>query len=345
MKIIHTADIHLDSPLTGVARPSERRMELVGALGDLAEYADRNGVSAIIIAGDLFDDKFATRQTVNGVADIVRRSRADWFILRGNHGGKAPYELLGNLCPQIRFFGEAWTPYSFGNVTICGRESGVNDAAYWRQLRLDPTRYNIVVLHGDADDPSYGLIDAKVLSESGARYVALGHRHSFCELRFGNVRGCYSGALEPRGFDEQAPTGFVEIDTDADRIKFVPHCMRAVVTKKLDVTGIDSDVALEREVYNAIRDVPPRNYLNFVFCGEIGDGLHLILVAKRALEGKFFALRVKDETRARIDVNAVSKEISLRGEFVKLAMTIENEELRNDVIKLGLAALNGEVLP
>lgn len=344
MKIIHTADIHLGSPLVGVADPSMRRMELVSALQRLSDYADRGGVAAVIVAGDLFDDKFASAHTVASVADIIQHSRASWFVLRGNHGGAEPYALLHKLCPQVCFFGDDWTCYSLQNVTLCGRELGNDDREHWQTLQLDPRRYNIVVLHGDVDDPTYGFVDKNALASSNAAYVALGHRHAFAEMKFGNVRACYSGVPEPRGFDERAPTGFVEIDTDSDKIRFVKQSLRTVEAKRLDVSNITSDVALERALTEAVRGVNPGSYLDFVFCGVCGD-LHPMLVAKRTLSGQFFALRVRDETRPAVDIAALNGEVSLKSEFVKLAMsTISDEQMLNDVLKLGLAALNGEEL-
>ena len=343
MKLIHTADIHLDSPLVGVKDATLRRRELLISLSNLSEYANNNGVSAIIVAGDLFDGNSATQQTIQSVADVVSSSSATWFVLRGNHGGNAPYDRLKQLCPKIRFFGDDWTYYDLGNVTVCGRELGRNDVEQWKSLSLNANRYNVVVLHGDVDDDGYGVIDKRILSSCGANYVALGHRHGFSEHKFGRVRACYSGALETRGFDECADTGFVEIDTDADKIRFVRQAIRSVVTKKVDVTNLASDVAAERAITDVIADVSPRNYLNLVFCGAACDGLHLEMVAKQLLEDRFFALRVKDETTAQVDLQSLAQEISLRGEFVKLAMEIQDEKLRDEVVKLGLAALSGEV--
>ena len=343
MKIIHTADIHLDSPLVGVKDSGVRRHELLVALMNLSEYADNNGVSAIIVAGDLFDDSFTTQQTVQSVAEIIKTSRASWFVLRGNHGGSAPYDKLRELCPKVHFFGDDWTLYNLDNVTICGRELGSNDVEQWAKLSLDPSRYNIVVLHGDIDDTLYGVIDKRALAASSARYVALGHRHAFCEHRFGTVRASYSGVLESRGFDEQAETGFVEIDTDTDKIRFVKQAIRSIITKHIDVTNVTSDVALQRALSDAIADVAPRNYLNVIFCGTASSDLHIDTVAKQQLGDRFFALRVKDETSTRVDLQAIAQEVSLRGEFVKLATDISDQKLRDEVIKLGLSALNGEV--
>ena len=341
MKILHCADIHLDSPLVGVKDSALRRHELLVALMNLSEYADNNGVSAIIVAGDLFDDSFTTSQTVESVAEIVKTSRAEWFVLRGNHGGVSPYDKLQKICPKIHFFGGDWTEYNLDKVTICGRELGTDDAEQWNKLSLDTSRYNILVLHGDIDAPHYGLIDKGALSGCGARYVALGHRHTFSEHKFGRVVACYSGILESRGFDEQAETGFVEIDTDTDRIRFVKQAIRSVVSKRIDVTNITTDIALQRAISDAVSDVSPRNYLNIVFCGVAAGDLHTEIVAKQLLGDRFFALRIKDETETRMDLQAIMQEISLRGEFVKLAQDVKDEKLKSEIVKLGLAALSG----
>ena len=343
MKLIHTADLHLDSPLAGVANSAARRHELLTALSHLNEYAANNGVAAIIVAGDLFDEKFTTDQTVRSVADIVKSGNANWFVLKGNHGGSAPYEKLAKLCPEIHFFGDEWTSYTFDNVTICGRELGSNDVEQWQKLSLDNSAYNVLVLHGDVDDPTYGLIDKKAIAQSHANYVALGHRHAFSAHKFGAVKGCYCGVLEARGFDETAETGFVEIDTDADKIKFVPQAIRKVVSVTVDVSGVSSDIALQNKIGSAVAEVPPRNYLNLVLTGSASEDLHVELVARELLENKFFALRIKDKTALKVDLQALAQEVSLRGEFVKLASKIEDERLREAVLKLGLSHLNGEV--
>ena len=343
MKIIHTADVHLDSPLVGVANATTRRHELLTALMRLNEYANNNGVQAIVVAGDLFDENSVSDQTIRSVADIVKSGTASWFVLKGNHGGSAPYEKLAKLCPDVHFFGDTWTKYNLDGVTICGRELGVNDEAEWSNLSLDKSSYNVLVLHGDVDDPAYGLIDKKAIANSGANYVALGHRHAFAAQKFGSVKGCYCGVLEARGFDETADTGCVLIDTDADTIRFVPLAIRKVENVVLDVSNISSDIALQNKISDVVAETSPRNYLNLVLTGQADTDLHVEMVARQALEGKFFALRVKDATTLKIDLQALSEEISLRGEFVKLASEIQDEKLRNAVLKMGLNYLNGEV--
>jgi len=344
MKIIHTADIHLDSPLSQVKDSSARRYELLLALSNMSEYANNNGIQAIIVAGDLFDNRFATDGTVNGVAEIINRSKADWFVLQGNHGSSEPYLKLKKLSPKINMFGDDWSYYTLNNVTICGRELGVNDAEYYAKLSLDPSRYNIVVLHGDVDDDSYGLIDRKTLAKSNANYIALGHRHTLARYSFGAVKACYCGALEARGFDEPSNTGFAVIDTDADEITFVEQHIRRIHNIAVDVSGVNSDIALNAKITDAISGLDSRNYLNVAFCGTLTDGVHLDLVANNALQGRFFALRLDDRTTTAYDIDAIEREVSLRGEFVKIANAIQDEQLKAEVIKMGLRALGGEEL-
>ena len=341
MKLIHTADIHLDSPLTQVNNRQKRRLELLGALSNLSEYANNNDVSAIIVAGDLFDDQFATNNTIQGVADIVANSTATWFVLRGNHGigTNDPYQKLQQICPQIKFFGQSWQTYTLGDVNICGRELGANDVEMWQQLQLPQSGYNILVLHGDVDDESYGLIDKRAIANCGAHYVALGHRHAFAEHKFGKVVGAYSGVLEPRGFDESAQTGFVLIDTDKKSLSFVPQAIRTVQTVTVDVSNIQSDIALQNTLLSATSQVMAHNYLNLVLVGSATPELN-IQNATDALTGRFFALRIDDQTQTAYNLDQLAKEVSLRGEFVRKVLELPQDE-QAEVLKLGLALLSG----
>ena len=341
MKIIHTADIHLDSPLTQANNRPKRRLELLQALSNLSEYANNNDVSAIIIAGDLFDDQFATTTTVQGVADIVASSSATWFVLKGNHaqGITNPNDKLQQICPQIKFFDHSWTTYTMGDVTICGRELGQSDAEMWQQLHLPQDTYNILVLHGDVDDDKYGLIDKNAIAQSGAHYVALGHRHAFAEHKFGKVAGAYSGVLEPRGFDEASQTGFVLIDTSKRELCFVPQAIRTVQTVSVDVTGIQSEIALQNALLNNTSQVGAHNYLNLVLTGSVLPELN-VQTAIECLKGRFFALRVEDKTQTTLDLQQIAQEVSLRGEFVRKVLQLPQEQ-QAEILKLGLALLNG----
>ena len=66
IKVLHTADIHLDVPfkIANVAKAQTRRSELRGALSSLFTYARLEHFDLMLIAGDMFDREFVTPDTV-----------------------------------------------------------------------------------------------------------------------------------------------------------------------------------------------------------------------------------------------------------------------------------------
>jgi DNA repair exonuclease SbcCD nuclease subunit len=89
MKIIHCADLHLDSKMTAnlsKEQAKERKMEILRTFSKMVEYAVKNAVSVIIIAGDLFDTRNVSATVRNYVRDvIVNHPKIDFLYLRGNH--------------------------------------------------------------------------------------------------------------------------------------------------------------------------------------------------------------------------------------------------------------------
>ncbi len=51
MKLLHTADWHLGKRLEHISRLEEQK----AVLNEICEIAEREGVDAVLIAGDLFD--------------------------------------------------------------------------------------------------------------------------------------------------------------------------------------------------------------------------------------------------------------------------------------------------
>lgn len=60
MKLIHCADLHLDSKMEShlsKEQAKQRKTELLETYMNMVDYAETNGVSAVLIAGDLFDKR------------------------------------------------------------------------------------------------------------------------------------------------------------------------------------------------------------------------------------------------------------------------------------------------
>ena len=89
MKIIHCADLQLDSKMTAnlsKEQAKERKMEILRTFSRMVEYAKNNQVKAIIIAGDLFDTRTVSATARNLVRDMINQnSDIDFLYLKGNH--------------------------------------------------------------------------------------------------------------------------------------------------------------------------------------------------------------------------------------------------------------------
>ena len=93
MKFIHAADIHLDSPLRGLARYEGAPLEEIRgatrrALENLVQLCLDEAVDLLLIAGDLYDGDWRDYNTgLFLVAQMARLARAGIpvVLIRGNH--------------------------------------------------------------------------------------------------------------------------------------------------------------------------------------------------------------------------------------------------------------------
>ena len=88
-------------------------------------YAAQNQVSAILIAGDMFDTKNICATTRNIVLhNIVGHPKITFYYLRGNHDNDNFLSGLEEIPNNLRMFGSKWTTYdeAEGKVSISGIE-------------------------------------------------------------------------------------------------------------------------------------------------------------------------------------------------------------------------------
>ena len=110
MKLIHCSDFHLDSALGCNFSPAQaklRNAELCATFGRMVRFAVAEQVDAVLIAGDLFDSSYVSRQTVDYILEklppIVQRLR-DMSPLSVKDTGYAPCLIGTYLFSDISFF-------------------------------------------------------------------------------------------------------------------------------------------------------------------------------------------------------------------------------------------------
>ena len=346
MKFIHCSDIHLDSKMERnltAAQARERNAEVCATFARMAAFAAQQDVTAVLMAGDLFDTQRATAQTVGFVLDTIRNApNVDFLYLRGNHDVSA---FAGwDLPENFKTFGDDWTYHRYGEVVIAGMEQ---EPAY-DALNLPEDTVNIVTLHGQiSTQPGEELIALPLLKRKHIDYLALGHIHAYQTGKLDD-RGtwCYCGCLEGRGFDELDAKGFVLIDVENQRVshEFVPFARRTLEEVAVDITDLVAVSQILAAAEAACGGVPAENLVKLTLTGaytlETQKDLQFL---KKMLEGRFWFLKIKDESRLKIEKESYEHDLSLKGEFIRLVMASNRpDEEKERMILCGIRALSGE---
>ena len=153
----------------------------------------------------------------------------------------------------------------------------------------------------------------------------------------------YSGCLEPRGYDELGPKGYIDIEVDKKlALKFVEFSRRRIDLLKVDVSGCHSTVDVIAKIRNESK-TSPDNLLRIELVGQADfDKSSLLVDVNSALESSYYSISVKDKTKKKIDIDSYRDEKSIRGEFIRMVeqdSSLSDEE-KAKVIELGFDALS-----
>ena len=370
IKIMHAGDVHLDSAFMGIdSRYSEiRRREILAAFTSMMTYAKMNSVDLMLIAGDLFENTYVTNETLIIAKREFEKFGKPIFVSPGNHDHIRPdsvwmkYKFPSNVYvfrePQltsykldelpVTVYGYAFTDKKKDDVPIEGKKVE------------DPERINLLVGHCDIISPvkprkNHCPIRPYHFDAFGADYAALGHIHNPPPNGHDN-RFCYSGCLEPRGFDEIGPKGacLVEIEKDGVdstvTVKRVRFSKRTYEEAEISVTGAEtqSDISNAVSAYISANHYGENTLLSVNLTGFISPSL---VIDRDSLEFSklgLFYLRVEDLTRPDLDLTVLEKDPTIKGEvYRKLKPSLEADDKRTREVALralrySLSALYGD---
>lgn len=357
MKIIHCADIHLNSRMSAnltKEQAKERTAELLHTFIRMVDYAVQKDVQAIIIAGDLFDHNRINRTTRNAVYDQIKlHPWITFYYLQGNHDSESFLSDMEEIPENLKLFGKEWTTYIAGEGSAVLREgeevaaveperrasrkvaiTGVeldqeNSSSVYHSLTLDADCFNIVVMHGQESErqgkDKTEIIALRELRNKGIDYLALGHIHRYKEDKL-DARGvyCYSGCLEGRGFDECGEHGFVLLEIDEEegtcRRTFVPFAARKLYEIPVDVSGCHTTSDMKEKIEAALEqeEIAEKSMVKAVLTGEIGVHDEVdIELLSKQFQDSFYFFKIKNRTKWKIDYHAYELDESLKGEFIR----------------------------
>ena len=353
MRFLHCSDLHLDSRMESnlsSAQARERNTEVCMTFSRMVDYAAERHVTAVLIAGDLFDTARVSAQTVDFVLSRIRSApEVDFLYLRGNHD-EGEDVLRGRQLPEnFKTFTEEWTYYRYGSVVVAGLElSRGNCAACYGELELAPEDVNIVMLHGQVSTrPGQEQVAIPRLRQKHIDYLALGHIHSYqCAPLDEQSVYCYCGCLEGRGFDECGEKGFVELTVRDNRVEhtFVPFAQRKLVELPVDITGLITVPELQQAMEARTDGISRDDLVKFTLTGAYTlDTQKDLTFLQKLFAPRFYFVKIKDESRLEIHREAYEHDISLKGEFIRMVLASDKtEEEKERIICCGIQALSGE---
>lgn len=234
-KFIHSADLHLDSPLRGLSAyegcPADKlRAATRQAFENLVELSVEESVAFVIIAGDVFDGDWKDYNTgLFFCKQLSRLGKASIpvYLLSGNHDAKSNMTRTLKLPANVyRFSTRRPETLRIDELKIALHGQGFAQRAIDTNLAANypdavPDHYNIGVLHTAMDgreghDP-YAPCSLSDLKGKAYDYWALGHVHTR-EVLSEDPWVVFPGNIQGRRVQESGAKGceLVTVDDEGD---------------------------------------------------------------------------------------------------------------------------------
>lgn len=263
-KFIHSADIHLDSPMYMLDRYEGAPVEDIRgatrrALENLVELAVTERVDFLLISGDLYDGDWRDYNT--GLFFISQMAKLHdagipVFIIAGNHDAANRMTKTLRLPDGIHFL-KAGEPSTMVldhiGAAIHGQSfssQAVHDDLSEKYPHAVDHCFNIGMLHtcasGRPGHDSYAPCTVRGLSLKNYDYWALGHVHSR-EILSESPLIVFPGNIQGRHIRETGPKGCMLVTVDEEgraRPDFRPLDVVRWEKCEIDASGADSESVL-----------------------------------------------------------------------------------------------------
>ncbi len=195
-RFVHTADVHLDSPLRTLALREPALADLIGgatrrAFTTIVDLCLAEKVDALLIAGDLYDGEQTSMKTARFLADQLRRlheAEIPTFVIRGNHDAESRITRELTLPDTVSVFSG---PAEVVRLAAGALDVAIHGVSFAQKHAPEsllskfrepvPGAVNIGMLHtslgGSPAHDRYAPCTPADLHGTGFAYWALGHVH------------------------------------------------------------------------------------------------------------------------------------------------------------------------
>lgn len=367
IKILHTADIHFDTPFSGMT-PKEAlksKEELKQVFEKIIKMTLDKEIDILLIAGDVFDNLSVNKTTLYFIKSCFENiSRVKVFISPGNHdpfNEKSFYSIV-DWPSNVHIFNNKMESIFLKDLNTIVWGIGFNTSHINKSLLKNIQRVegynNIMVMHGEIsnikDGNDYNPITEDDIANSNMDYIALGHRHKFSEVKkIENTYYSYSGCPQGRGFDELEDKGIILLEVK-DRFvesQFIRTSIRNYYEKEISIDGCFGYNEVKSKIINQIPKYERKNnFYKIILKGEVREEFTLNEeFLQELLRDEFHFVKVIDKSQIKLDINELIKGYSLKSIFAKKiyerlqnAETEEEREIITLALKIGLQSISGE---
>jgi DNA repair exonuclease SbcCD nuclease subunit len=335
VKFIHAADIHLDSPLTGLSAYADAPADMLrtatrAAFNNLVTTAIDESVDFVVIAGDLYDGNWKDHNT--GLYFVqqmgrLRRAGISVYLLYGNHDAESEMTRKLVLPDNVHVFASR-RPTTF-------LREGLNVALHGHSFKVAATTdnlvtgypspvagmFNIGVLHtaleGNSAHANYAPCSLDELRAKGYQYWALGHVHEYRQWD-GPATVVFPGNLQGRNIRETGVHGAVMVHVNEG----TPLRVERLALDVLRWALLSVDVSGAASLEDVVR--------------KVGLALEALMLDSDA--SLPLAVRVQLEGRTPVHGELFGREHQLRAEVIGQVVALNPERLWLEKVRIATRA-------
>ncbi|MFD9705262.1 exonuclease SbcCD subunit D [Lentzea sp. NPDC059081] len=270
MRIVHAADIHLDSPLRGLSRFADDdlaqhlRLASRRAMENLVKLVIAKDARALVLAGDIYDGDwkdYATGQFFAKQMGVLHDHGVPVFMVAGNHDAASVVTKAVPLPRNVTVMSTDEPELAIAeDLGLAVHGQGFASRAVHDNLVLSyPDRIdglvNVGILHtavsGAEGHASYAPCSPADLERKAYEYFALGHVHTRRVVNQNHHVAAFSGNLQGRHVNETGPKGALVVDLAVEQkavLSFEPLDVARWENVQVDATGLRS----VDDVYDAV---------------------------------------------------------------------------------------------
>ena len=317
-RFVHAADLHIDSPFSGVGDADNRvatrlREATYEAFQNLVDLCINQNADFLVIAGDVYDgaDRSVRAQLRfrDGLSKLANAGIQS-FVVHGNHDPLDGWQSSISWPGGVHIFGATpeWKNFEKNGEVVAavqGMSYPTREVTDNLATQFSPPQsgnlFAIGLLHANvganSTHPNYAPCTVEDLSQSGIDYWALGHVHTRQTLKRAAPVIAYPGNTQGRHPNETGARGALVVDVDpsgASKSEFVALDVVRYERGEVDISNIETIDGLDSAIRQATDNLSVQAEDRDVVCRLtiVGRGpLHEQLAANGAIEDLLDSVR------------------------------------------------------